>query len=361
MKPKPQCPPGFTIVELMVVLLVLGLLLGLTVPIIAGTSCDSLKNVSIANLQRLAQAHAMYAADWNDRQFTLARDDISQFGVNLRQSCAAYNASGDCHPPVILGEDCAGVTQGFYFGCGGDPGICDSFFVVAPINFVGPRRGWGSFRLPNARGFHEYVNGRFFDPTFYAPKDAAVYEEVEPFFDEPCEFVNVGIDLIFASSYALSPAAMYHPDVFRAESLGGFRNPFSFPDGFRSPTVSQAEYSAQKSRMIEHNWLQNPAAPCNPNFGGCVPYYFNHGYKSVPMTLFYDGHVAHLSTLEATQSNNRMLCQTGQGLWSRDTPFGGSYFSGSPGGYFMGDAYDTTTTSYHILTLNGIRGRDTLK
>ena len=185
-----------------------------------------------------------------------------------------------------------------------------------------------------------------------------IYEQVEPFFDKACEYVDAGEGLIFSSSYVLSPAAMYHPDVL----LGGltpFRDPFSFPEGFESPTVSQAKYPAQKSRMIEHHWLQNPPAPCNSSFPGCEPYYFNHGIDSVPMTLFYDGHVASLSTSEAIRSDARVRAQTGgaESLWSRTTPLGGS----PNGGYFMGDAYDNTSTSYHILTTNGIRGRDTLQ
>ena len=45
--------------------------------------------------------------------------------------------------------------------------------------------------------------------------------------------------------------------------------------------------------------------------------------------------------------------QAGYGLWSRDTPFGND-------GYLMGDGYDFAETSYHVLTIDGVRGRDTL-
>ncbi|MCH8154487.1 MAG: hypothetical protein IH786_04370, partial [Proteobacteria bacterium] len=48
------------------------------------------------------------------------------------------------------------------------------------------------------------------------------------------------------------------------------------------------------------------------------------------------------------------------GLWSIDTPFGGGYNPGNGGGYYMDFAYDFTATSYHILTIDGALGRDTL-
>jgi hypothetical protein len=355
---------GLTLVEVLIVLLVLIVLMGLTLPIIKATTCDDLKNVSISNLGALNVAHAMYAADWDDRQFTLARDDLGQYGFNTNTACEELIAAGDCHPPVILGEDCDGITRGFFFGCDGQDGSCAEFFAVPPINFPGHSsggtEGLGSFRLPNARGFHEYVNGRFFDPTFYAPKDAPVYEQVLPLFDEDCEFVNVELELVFSSSYALSPAAMYHPDVLSLNpDIGGYywRSPYEFAEGFESPTVSQATYAAQKRRMIEHNWLQNPPVPCNDVFPGCVPYYFNHGFNSVPMTLFFDGHVNGLSPHEAMRSDARSLAQTDGEipLWSRDTPFGKT-------GYLIDNSWDMfAPTSYHILTVDGIRGRNTLE
>ena len=354
---KPGSQRGLTMLEVLVVVMVLIMLTGLAVPAITATTCDDFKNVSIRNLQALHFAHTLYAADWNDRQFTLVRDDLSDFGSSPAAACAALEAAGDCHPPVVLGADCDGVERGFFFGCG--QGNCNQFFVVPPINFPGggfQAVGLGSFRIPNARGFHEYVNGRFFDPTFYAPKDKAVYAEVRPFFDVDCEFVAEGSDLAFSSSYALSPAAMYHPDVLSYNPLTGdyYRSPHDFPAGYESPTVSQATYPSQKSRMIEHHWLQNPPAPCNPAFIGCEPYFFNHGIFSVPIALFYDGHVNGLSVSEAINSERRHFCQTGLPLWSRDTPF-------LSNGYFIEDSFDYAKTSYHILTVDGIRGRDTLE
>lgn len=42
------------------------------------------------------------------------------------------------------------------------------------------------------------------------------------------------------------------------------------------------------------------------------------------------------------------------GLWSRDTPFGVD-------GYFGAQAFDDTRNSFHILTTDGITGRDFLR
>jgi hypothetical protein len=211
--------------------------------------------------------------------------------------------------------------------------------------------------MPNTRPLHDYVNGRYHDPTFFAPKDRVVIGGVDQCFDSQCEFdaeCSPGW-----SSYCFSPAAMFHPDVLALNAdIGGYywRAPWSFSEGYQSPNVSQAEYASQKTRMLEHNWIQNPAAWCNDSFPGCEPYYFNQGYFSIPMTLFFDGHVTGLSVSEAMRSDARMLAQTDGEvpLWSRDTPFGSN-------GYSISDGYDFAETSFHILTVDGIRGRDTLE
>ena len=52
-------------------------------------------------------------------------------------------------------------------------------------------------------------------------------------------------------------------------------------------------------------------------------------------------------------SSRRHENQAGYPLWSHDTPFGDD-------GYLISDAYDFAETSYHILTIDGARGRDTL-
>ena len=39
-------------------------------------------------------------------------------------------------------------------------------------------RYWGSFRIPNVRNFNVYVGNKFYDPTFYAPKDTIVLDAI---------------------------------------------------------------------------------------------------------------------------------------------------------------------------------------
>ena len=131
--------------------------------------------------------------------------------------------------------------------------------------------------------------------------------------------------------------------------------------------MGSIRYPTLKTHMLEHPWLQNVRRVCNAAFessspfpGACEPYYFNHGFESTPATLFYDGHVRLMGTQEALNANRRHLGQTGIGLWSIDTPFEGGYDPSDPGGYFMDFAYDFTATSYHILTIDGALGRDTL-
>ena len=110
--------------------------------------------------------------------------------------------------------------------------------------------------------------------------------------------------------------------------------------------------------MLEHHWLQNRRAECNPAFdmGGhywCQPYFFNASWHSAPMTLFYDGHVESVGVREAMRADGRHATQSGYGLWSRDTTFGDD-------GYYIGTSYDQAATSFHMLTTDGIRGRDIL-
>ena len=122
--------------------------------------------------------------------------------------------------------------------------------------------------------------------------------------------------------------------------------------------MGQIRYPTLKSHMLEYRWLQNVPVACNPSYSGCEPYYFNHGFQSVPVTLFYDASVRMMGVMEAMSSDRRSIRQTGGeedgvGLWTRDTPF-------LEDGFFIQDAYDFVETSFHILTTDGARGRDTV-
>jgi len=380
---------AFTIVELLVVISIIALLMGILLPAVSAARDQARQTVSKANLRNLATAHANYAAEWNDRQFTLCYDNLSALGSTAYQALVQYREMvGQEHQPLILGWAVDRTT--------GDYGLW-RFFVhqpgfeclVQPIVFEDDqygKEGFGYFRVPNVKQFNQYVSGRYYDPVFFAPKDTIVYSFVRPTFEDPAEFTPSGayggdvVSRIAWPSYCLSPAALFSPAVMRCPERGGWQDPWGIPwteqymaGAFRAPSMSQAKYPALKTHMLEHHWLQNHRTECNPNwsgggYDGCEPYYFNHGYESAPFALFFDGHVEIVGVSQAIAADSRMCRQTGSdpedpdasGLWSRDTPLGGIKTEDGPeGGYFMDLSYDNLAyTSFHILTTDGIRGRD---
>jgi len=246
------------------------------------------------------------------------------------------------------------------------------YLTNVPINFdagLGDQ-GYGVFRTPNAQALAQYLTGKFYDPVWYAPKDTAVMSAVEPVFALPSEFPGFdGPANVLYSSYCLSPAAMFSPAVLGRAGTGTtfYTDPYLLDGGFRAPTLSQAAFPELKTWLIEHHWLQTRKRECNPayaagsgTFDGCEPYYFNHSLMSHPVALFFDGHIKTVGQQDSVFDNRKMVGQAGYGLWSIDTPMGGDYGDGAPGGYFMDFGFDFTSTSYHVLTIDGIRGRDFL-
>jgi hypothetical protein len=312
----------------------------------------------------LGKAHAAYAADWNGRQVTHIADDIAVFGSDAASAFAGWAGFyGVDHPPSILGWGLDAAETGFVqYQYRQGPGDVGNHALVQPLVFTGFAAGIGSFRLPNTRPLHAYAGGRFYDEVFYAPDDVVVYDVVEPAFDDPDEFVYPLDGVVGTpawSSYCMSPAAMFDPAVMRHPDDGGWQHPWLLDDGFRSPGLDQARYASLKTLMLEHHWNQDaPAEPCNPGFSpgtydGCEPWYFNHGRASAPASLFYDLSVRLLPNAEVEEADLRLIGQTGHGLWSRDTVFGND-------GYFNEYGYDDLQLSHHVLTTDGILGRDTL-
>jgi hypothetical protein len=244
---------------------------------------------------------------------------------------------------------------------------------------VGP--GTGAFRLPNAKSFATYLNGKFYDPVFYAPKDRATLDRAERYFGLADEFTSEGgVGLVY-SSYCWSPAAMWNQEVFGgpgAPPCNAFKSPHSPGNSpaqrnvaaYRVPSSSQARYPSLKTLMIEHQWLQNPPPQLiNPFFsGGTTPWYFNQGYNSNPVCLFFDLSIQLKGVWQAIDDDIRARtsfggqCPQRGALWCRDTPLGVD-------GYFSGQAYDFQVgpvnqggrpSAFHILTRNGISGRDFL-
>ncbi|MBL9147908.1 MAG: prepilin-type N-terminal cleavage/methylation domain-containing protein [Phycisphaerae bacterium] len=348
---------GFTIVELLVVISIIALLIAILLPAIGKARDAALVTQSLGNLRNLGAANAAYGADWNDRQFTACPDDAGLVNGN----CQQYVTTIACPPQQLLGWTAQGAMIGYYLGgglCSAFPGSCgQNWSVYKPLEFGGPNDKFGSFRMPNVKSFSSYVNNKYYDPVFWAPKDKINLDLAEKYFPLPDEFNGDNGEISF-STYCWSPAAMWAPEIF---SDKGFKNPNTFPGGYRSPAVGQSRFPDLKTRMIEHQWLQNAEGAINPNFAGSKePWYFNHGYNSAPATLFFDGHIAMMSVADAMESDTRakgnnanVPGMTEKGLWHRGT-WGAN-------GYYGAQSYDfLVDTSYHILTTNGILGRDTI-
>jgi prepilin-type N-terminal cleavage/methylation domain-containing protein len=383
--PQMAPPRGFTIVELLVVIAIIALLVSILLPAIGKARDQAKLTQSLSNLSQMGKAHASYAAEWNNRQFTLIDDNFAQYGGSAVAAQTAYaqahgnQGTSSWHPPVNLGwgyPDCDGSQNTVYFRYFQSPGQGGNVSLIQPIVFQASNgiEYFGSFRLVNCRQFNQYVSGRFYDKSFYAPKDTVVVEAVSngasgcDCFQDPGEYCDlppgaIG-DIPVWSSYILSPSAMYSPNFMTPSAAQPFTNPFTKPGTFRSPGMDQAKYSALKTHMTEHHWLQARRAECNPSFqpgtyGGCEPYYFNGSWESNPATVFYDAHTETVGVRKAERADGRVLAQQQQageypaGLWHKQTTFGAD-------GYYSDTAYDFASTSFHILTTEGIRGRDIL-
>ena len=140
-----------------------------------------------------------------------------------------------------------------------------------------------------------------------------------------------------------------------------FSNPFVKPGTFRSPGMDQAKYSALKTHMTEHHWLQ-AAFRVQPEhqpgtYGGCEPYYFNgSGNRTQPPSSTMPTpnryvRKAERPMAESWPSNNKLVSTSGP-VAQANLVWGRWYYSDT--------AYDFAQTSFHILTTEGIRGRDIL-
>ncbi len=373
---------AFTIVELLVVIAIIALLVSILLPAIGKARDQAKLTQSMANLRNMGAGSDSYAAEWNGRQFTLLEDNIAQYADNADQAFPAYRTAhnGINHQGVILGWGY--VRAGFppaptgeylYFEWPVDGGHPETRGMVQPIVFSGggyySGEYFGSFRLINCRQWNVYMAPKYYDEIYFAPKDNVVRREVEKqgCFDDPGEFCahDTAMTSVLAkpiwSSYVLSPAAMFNPNVMANPEKGGWTNPWTMPGGFRSPSKGQCRYSSLKTHIIEHHWLQARRSSCNPNFtqgtfddGACEPWYFNHGWESNPATLFYDGHIETVGVRKAERADARVTAQAGYGLWSRDCGNWGA------DGYHIGASYDYANTSFHVLTTDGIMGRDIL-
>jgi prepilin-type N-terminal cleavage/methylation domain-containing protein len=354
---------GFTIIELLVVVSIIALLVGILLPAIGKAREQAHLTKSQANLKQIGTAHVSYAAEYHDRQVTWCFDNLQTYGGAGQftggggQTGQHLSIPGLYHPLMVLG-----------YGQGGIWHLILSAESITPYVWGS---NFGTFRIPNASALSRYMNGRFYDPIFYAPKDTAVISSVEKWWDHPNEYVeNALTGGQKWPSYIMSPAAMFNPAVFMKNKSTNkyWTDPMTLATGYKSPSLSQATYPELKTHMIEHHWLQNRKRICNPAFtggvyDGCTPYFFNASQESNAVALFYDGHIGMVGAETAQHDSQRTASQNGAGnagLWSIDQPNLGGYNDNATGGYYMAQAFDWTSTSHTIFTIDGIKGRDLL-
>lgn len=358
---------GFTVVEAAVAVAIAAALLAVALPMLGSGLHRSGVVVSANNLRTLSQGYAAYEASWNGRQHSLIRPEMGNY-----QSCSSY-AAGNCPPSLVLGAGEGGTLWGYWLGssapgCSSPVNGCSNWTMIMPIA-IGGTSGFpsgespsGSCLFPNARGVREYVTGRFFDPVYWSPNDIGAYGQVgASLLDSPLEFPGsevsaTGVDA--TSTYAYSGAALWHPEVFRRPSLGGYRapGPLTFAQAFTTPTAGVCAYPSLKTRMIERRWCQNMTYLKNNAYASDASnMFFNQGPMSQPGALFFDGHVSFTEMSRYQSDDASVLAQTGtDGLWSRDTPFG------AQGIYSGGSVWLGFRSSPNFLTTDGILGRDLL-
>jgi prepilin-type N-terminal cleavage/methylation domain-containing protein len=372
---------AFTIIELLVVVSIIALLVGILLPAIGKARDQAQLTRSQANIKQISTAVVTYAAEFADRQPTWINDNISTYGTFAQnsgtQAFLNYESKvGAEHPWIYTGFGRSGGV-GVIYGWASPP--TGAAYIFQPINFLsGAGQGFGTFRLGIfTKAVSTYVNGKMYDPTFYAPKDTAVWNATEQYFDVPDESQNIVVAGAGAhkwSSYCFSAAAMFSPSVFgKHPTLNAyFVNPWTIASGFRSPGMSQASFANLKTHLIEHNQLQGRKKECSPYMAGyvgydnCTPFFFNHAYNSSPVASFYDGHIAVVGQDTAINDTSRVAQQSGatnHGLYSLNSglpgsPATGGSYDAPAGGYYMDQGQDFASTSYHVLTIDGIKGRD---
>lgn len=319
-------------------------LLSMIIPIAGAIRGDDQIAESIANLTTISEAHFTYASDWDGRQWTTCPDDLSRI--------VSHGGDHAAVPSVPFGFDCSG----------------DTFVASRNSKYILPF-GWpancslGSFRAFHTRPFNQYVNGRIYDTTFWAPKDpVAKRNDLRRWLEMPCEWVGSeppppegGGPPMYFSTYCMALSAMYDPIVYANDSVGQ-THPLDLEFGHRAPALSQALHPEQKTFMLEHYWLQNsPPEHFIPWTNG-VPWFFNMGRDSESVTLFYDGHIRLMPQVEAMESDRMVQAMGRPSLIAGSDPIclGGV-------GYFENYGYDgEQVSSYHVFTADGILGRDTI-
>jgi type II secretory pathway pseudopilin PulG len=331
---------GMSLSELLVLLAIIAALVAIALPVLAMSSDTAGIAGSKRNLQQLAVAHQMYAADHDGNQWVNVAHDVATFGYTYNQALNNWiDSLGGCSHPQVAGPNCEWQT---FLGWGTDPlsGAVGLWrypwnLYTMPIhldNTVGPYKGFGHFRMHNVKPFTEYLSGRTYDPVFFAPKHQVALDALGECHDDEFEYcVGEGNEgHVYWPSYSRSPAALFHPDMWtepQDEFVNSMNEIFArYPHAFQALPYTAAKYPDLKTHVMEHVWLQNvdPAAgDCNEalpttfgSYDSCTSWFFNASINSSPVTLFYDGHVRLLPLTEVKQADDKI------GVWRRDTPMG---------------------------------------
>lgn len=349
---------GFTLTEAGAVAAAIAVATAVTVPVFRRVGCSAGRAQSAAQLATLASAHAAYAADFGDRQYTACPDDLGVVGGSF----SSYQTQFGCIPNMTIGTTSTGQTWILGHGTGACSGNSGGGLFQIPLD-LSLGGTVGSYRWTNVREFNSYVNGRFYDQTFYAPDDQAMTRKIQKWINEERDFERDAESGILNTTYDYSPAAMYHPRVFgdgTSASAPSFQSPnfVANGEGYKSPSNSQCQHPALKTRLLERHCMEPFLGP-NPAYsGGRTPYRWNQSFQSRSQALFFDGSVRLFTTAEAMDSEARSRVPGSTTirapLWMRTTPFGSLGFGGAQADDFL------VNTSVHYLTVAGIRGRDTL-
>lgn len=379
---------AFTIIELLMVVAIISVLLAILLPAIGRAKDASFITQTLANLNQMKVANNSYASDYSDRVFTAIPDDAGMCAGD----CTCYLGIA-CPSQQLLGFDTGGGLWGYWVSFGSNcpvtVGNCGNWSVLLPFTFADPGSGgtgnqsnnpytncFGAYQMANTKMFNTYVNSRFYDKTFFAPKDTVGMNMCEFGFEGDGEYTPnpANNQFITFATYIWSPSIMMPPMILNAkptdQAIVGKQN-IAGIGAYRAPAFGQSQYPDLKVMMLEKLWLQNrgKAPMLNGNFLTSRCWLFNEAFNSAPACLFIDGHtqVSAMNTAviddKRTQNQNAgdssIAGPHAKGLWHRGTP------CGTDGWFSAGSGYDplidASPTSFGILTVNGIAGRDSLK
>ena len=382
---------AFTIIELLMVVAIISVLLAILLPAIGRAKDAGFITQTLSNLNQMKVANNAYASDFTDRVFTAIPDDAGE----VSGSCTAYLSQIMCPSQQLLGFDTGGGLWGYWVSYGQNcpvtVGNCNNWGVIKPFTFTDPVSGgtgnqgnnpytncFGAYQMANTKMFNPYVNSRFYDKTFFAPKDAVGMSKCEFGFEGDGEYTPnpANPQFITFATYIWSPAIMMPPMILNAKPadqaiVGKPLDQQSGIGSMRAPTFGQSQYPDLKVMMMEKLWLQNrgKAPPLNGNLQTPRCWLFNEAYNSAPACLFIDGHtqVSAMNTAtiddkraQVQNANDSSIAGLAKGLWHKGTPCGADGWGIFPPlGY--DPMIDNGPTSFGILTVNGIAGRDMLK